>query len=217
MPPYRRYVLAIAFLALGLGAQTSLESAVGLERLPLADRLSTIPNRLGDWEGSDVPMDPHVLQESGADDYLNREYIDPRDSRRRLMLWINYSTQGYNLCHSPEVCLPSGGFTKIDAREQQVGDLTVSRLGYAKGEVVQRIGFWYYVFGEGAVEKYLRSLPITSRSSHGRATRGSSLTVEVFCPDDADPDGEALASFIAALRPSLEGLLPTERAPYYLP
>lgn len=213
----RRPILAAAVLALGLGAHTAMEAAVGLERLPLAGRLASVPLRLGAWEGSDVPVDPHVLSESGADDHLNREYVDPRDPRRRLMLWINYSTQGYNLCHSPEVCLPSGGFTKIDAREQQIADLTISRLGYSRGEVVQRIGFWYYIFGEGAIERYLRSLPITSRSSHGRATRGSSLTVEVFCPDDADPTGEALADFIAALRPALEGLLPTDRAQYHLP
>ncbi len=217
MSPHRRILLATIVLAVGLGAETAMEAAVGLERLPLHNRLNSIPLRLGVWEGSDVTVDPRVLTESGADDYVNREYVDPRDPRRRMMLWINYSTQGYNLCHSPEVCLPSGGFTKIDARELRLGEMTISRLGYARGEVVQRIGFWYYIFGEGAVEKYLRNLPITSRSSHGRATRGSSLTVEVFCPDEADHDGEALADFIGALRPALEGLLPTERAQYHLP
>lgn len=217
MNPTRRVAIGAVVLLIGLGAEAAMESAVGLPRLPLHDRLAAIPLRLGTWEGADVPMDPHILQESGADDFVNREYVDSSNPRRRLMLWINYSTQGYNLCHTPEVCLPSGGFTKIDSREQWVGDLRLTRLGYSKGEMVQRIGFWYYIFGEGAVEKYVRSLPITSRSSHGRTTRGSSLTVEVFCPEEADPDGQALGEFVAALRLALEPLLPEDRAQYHIP
>ena len=35
-------------------------------------------------------------------------------------------------------------------------------------------------------------LSITSRSSHGQTTRGSSMTVEVFYPGDNDSEGEAL-------------------------
>lgn len=217
MTTTRRIALALVLLAAGLGAQAALERAVVLPRLPLDQPLATIPTQLGEWVGADLPMDPHILAESGADDYVNREYVDSRDPQRRLTLWINYSTQGYNLCHTPEVCLPSGGFTKIDAREQQTNGLTFSRLGYARGDMVQRIGFWYYIFGEGPIERRLRTLPITSRSSHGRATRGSSLTVEVFCPESADPDGQALADFVQALRPSLEPLLPTDRAQYHLP
>lgn len=213
----KRIVLALTLLAAGLAAQAALERSVALPRLPLARPLATIPTQLGEWVGADVPIDPHILSESGADDYLNREYADPRDPRRRLALWINYSTLGYNLCHTPEVCLPSGGFTKIDAQVRRSDGLTISRLGYAKGEMVQRIGFWYYIFGEGPIERKLRALPITSRSSHGRATRGSSLTVEVFCPEDADPDGHGLDDFVRALQPSLEALLPTDRAQYHLP
>lgn len=213
----KRVALGVALLLVGLGADAAMERMVGLPRLPLRGPLSTLPHDLGDWQGTDVAMDPHILAESGADDYVNREYVDRRDPRRRLMLWINYSAQGYNLCHSPEVCLPSGGWKKVDAAEQQVGPLRLSRLGYSKGEMAQQIGFWYYIFGEGPVERYIRALPITSRSSHGRATRGSSLTVEVFCTAEADPDGKALTDFVATLAPSLDPILPDDRAPYFLP
>ena len=98
-----------------------------------------------------------------------------------------------------------------------LGGRKITRLAYAKGEMVQRIGFWYYIFGEGPVERSLRSLPITSRSSHGRTTRGSSLTVEVFCPAEVDPDGRALADFVERVRDALELLLPDDRAAYHHP
>ena len=106
-----------------------------------------------------------------------------------------------NLRHSPEVCLPSGGWDEgrvavprcSTSPRPTAGAVPVTRLGYAQGELVQGVGFWYYIFGEGRLERYVRGLPITSRSSHGRTTRGSGLTVEVFCPGEVDPDGEALA------------------------
>jgi hypothetical protein len=79
------------------------------------------------------------------------------------------------------------------------------------------VGFWYYIFGEGKLENYVRHLPITSRSSHGRATRGSSITIEVFYSGDQDPDGDSLSEFARELMRALEPILPTPRAPYHVP
>jgi hypothetical protein len=95
--------------------------------------------------------------------------------------------------------------------------VSITRLGYGQGELVKHVGFWYYIFGEGKLENFVRRLPITSRSSHGRTTRGSSMTVEIFYPGDDDPDGEALRNFAQALLIALEPILPLDRAEYYVP
>ena len=145
-----------------------------------------------------------MLRESQADDYLDRDYESRSRPGLHFRLWINYSTLGTNLRHSPEICLPSGGWTKVEsdckvvALERPGGKVhPVTRLAYEQGELVQGIGFWYYIFGEGRLEHYVRRLSITNRSSHGRTTRGSGMTVEVFCPGEVDPDGEALKDFSA--------------------
>jgi hypothetical protein len=141
-----------------------------------------------------------------------------------LTLWMNYSRTGLNMRHSPAVCLPSGGWTQIESATKVLEverpgrpALGLMRLGYAQGELVQEVGFWYYIFGEGRVERWVRRLPITSRSSHGRTTRGSGLTVEVFCPGEVDPDGEAVKGFASALLATLEPILPEDRAEYHVP
>ena len=95
--------------------------------------------------------------------------------------------------------------------------IDVTRLGYSRGDLVVHVGFWYYIFGEGKLENYVRRLPITSRSSHGQTTRGSSMTVEVFYPGDNDPDGDALRDFAVELVKALEPILPLERAIYHIP
>jgi hypothetical protein len=224
MSPVKRMTLCVLFLTVGFAAQAGLEKATETERPPLRAPLTTVPMELGDWVGRDVNVDPRVLKESQADEYINRIYENRKDPGRRLWLWINYSRMGLNLRHSPKICLPSGGWTEIESESRMVPirygedrSIRIMRLGYAQGELVQSIGFWYYIFGEGGLEHYVRNLPITSRSSHGRTTRGSGMTVEVFCPGETDPDGAALEDFARPLIEALEPIMPPNRAEYYIP
>ena len=224
MTPTRRLAICTGVLAVALAAEAGLEAMTAIERPALRAPLATLPVEMGDWVGRDEPVDPRILKESQADDYLNRVYEDRRQPGRRLWLWVNYSRVGDNLRHSPEVCLPSGGWAKVESQCKVMAvpagggrRFPVTRLGYAQGELVQNVGFWYYIFGEGRLEQYVRSLPITSRSSHGRTTRGSGMTVEVFCPGSTDPDGEALRDFSGRLLVAIEPVLPRDRANYFIP
>ena len=224
MSPSRRIILCAIILTSGFAAQATLESWSEAPRPLLKRKLETLPMRLGSWVGQDEPIDPQVLEKSQATDCLNRVYVDTSRPGRRFGVWINYSDHGLNLRHSPEICLPSGGWTKVESlckvfqiRPPGEPPLPITRLAYSKGELVQGIGFWYYIFGEGRLEHAVRSLPITSRSSHGRATRGSGLTVEVFCPGETDADGEVLQGFVRTLLSELEPILPENRAQYYIP
>jgi hypothetical protein len=218
-------LIGLILLGCGFTAQAALEKATETARPVLKQPLSSIPLRIGNWIGRDEPMDPEVLEQTQTTDFLNRVYENPKRPGRALKLWINYSSTGLNLRHSPAVCLPSSGWTKVEAETKEMDipraearpAVRVTRLGYAKGDLVQGVGFWYYIFGEGKVEHFVRSLPITSRSSHGRTTRGSGLTVEVFCPGETDPDGAAFREFSAALLDHLEPMLPSERAQYHVP
>jgi hypothetical protein len=221
----RRILVGAIVLGCGLTAQAALEHATRTTRPKLQTPLSSLPMHLGEWVGEDEAMDPSVLERTQATDWINRVYSHPKRPGHPLKLWINYSETGLNLRHSPEVCLPSGGWAKVEAHCREIdlergaglAPTRVMRLGYAQGDLVQGVGFWYYIFGEGRVEQYVRSLPITSRSSHGRTTRGSGLTVEVFCPGESDPDGAAFREFAAALLSELEPLLPSDRAQYFIP
>jgi hypothetical protein len=126
--------------------------------------------------------------------------------------------------HSPDICLPSHGGTKVESMTKVLSipdadgkELSVSRLAYSQGELVQGVGFWYYIFGESGIERWVRGLPVTSRSSHGRTTRGSGLTVEVFWRSEADPELVAFRDFAQALLGGLDPILPTDRAGYHVP
>jgi len=224
MSPIRRIILCGILLTFGLAAQANLESFTKTERPPLNASLATIPLELGDWVGYDEPVRPEIVERAQTTEYLNRIYESRKHPGRRFTLWINYSRTGLNLRHSPEICLPSSGWSKVESLchtkdiEYKAGkDRRIMRLAYTQGENLEGIGFWYYIFGEGSLERYVRQLPITSRSSHGRTTRGSGLTVEVFYPAEVDPREEALEDFTKELLVALEPLLPKDRADYHVP
>jgi hypothetical protein len=208
----------------GLAAQAALEGVGQPERPSLRRPLSSLPLEFGDWVGVDRPVDADIVRQAQTTEYLSREYESRSRPGLKLNLWVNSSIMGTNLRHSPVICLPSGGWEPIEAQtrvfEVPAGDgppVRVTRLAYRRGELVKHVGFWYYIFGEGRLESYVRNLPITSQSSHGRATRGSSMTIEVFYPGEQDPDGVALREFAGDLMRELDPILPVPRAAYHLP
>jgi hypothetical protein len=224
MTRMQRCVFCACFLMFGLAAQAGLDRLNQTDRPALRRPLDSIPMKLGDWIGQDEPVAPDIVERAQTTEYLNRVYEHPNHPGCKLTLWINYSEQGTNLRHTPEICLPSGGWTKVESQSKVLcvqapgtKSVHITRLGYSRGELVEHVGFWYYIFGEGKLENFVRQLPITSRSSHGRTTRGSSMTVEIFYPGDHDPDGEALCNFAQPLLDALEPILPLDRAEYHVP
>jgi hypothetical protein len=224
MTQMHRCLLCAGILMIGLAAQGELKSLNQTERPSLRRDLESIPLELGDWVGQKEDVAPNIVERAQTTAYLNRVYESRTQPGLRLTLWINYSEKGTNLRHTPEICLPSGGWTKIESQTKVLNVLApndkvvrITRLGYGRGELVEQVGFWYYIFGEGKLENFVRQLPITSRSSHGQTTRGSSMTVEIFYPGEHDPDGDALRDFAQALLIALEPVLPHDRAEYYVP
>jgi Protein of unknown function (DUF3485) len=221
-----RVTLCLGLLTAGVAAQAALENASKIERPLLRRPLATLPMELGDWIGKSQEIRADILDQSQATECISRLYVNPRYPGVGLSLWINYSDHGTNMRHSPDICLPSHGSTKIESMSKVLAipatdgkEVSISRLAYAQAEaeLVSAVGFWYYIFGEGRVERWVRGLPITSRSSHGRTTRGSGLTVEVFWRNDVDPDSEAFRDFARALIGGLDPIMPTDRADYFVP
>ncbi len=221
-----RVSLCLGLLSAGFAAQAGLEGASRIERPPLRRPLASIPTALGAWSGRDEPVDPGILAVSEATDCLSRTYTNPSYPGVTLSLWINYSSFGGNMRHSPETCLPMHGWNKIESMTKMLAipgpagkDQSVSRLAYsrAEDELVQAIGFWYYIFGESDIERWVRTLPVTSRSSHGRTTRGSGMTVEVFWTGEGEPDSAAFEDFARVLLEELGPIMPEDRAAYHVP
>jgi len=174
-----RAASCLGLLTAGVAAQGGLETLSRIERPPLRQPLESLPMVIDGWVGVSDPIDPTILKESQATECLSRTYTHPKFPGVPLSLWINFSLYGNNMRHSPKICLPSHGSVEVESLTKVMAipaadgkEVAVSRLGYGEGELVQGVGFWYYIFGEGKIERWVRSLAITSRISHSRKTRG---------------------------------------------
>ena len=224
MTRIKRTVLCGVLLSTGLAAQAALVRLSRTERPALRGPLDSIPMELGDWLGKDEPVDPDIVERSQTTDYLNRAYESPRASRSDDAALDQLLARGNQPAAHARDLLTLGRMDQGRVADSRAQDqprrrtaIPVTRLGYTRGDLVEHVGFWYYIFGEGKLENYVRRLPITSRSAYGQATRGSSMTVETFYPGENDPEGEVLQEFAQQLLRALDPILPVDRANYYIP
>ena len=81
-------------------APTALEPADGVRRLGRRRPSGHVPSSSG---------------KPSSTEHLSRVYESRKRPGVKLKLWVNYSLMGTNLRHTPEICLPSGGWTKVES------------------------------------------------------------------------------------------------------
>ena len=85
------------------------------EAVPLSRPLNTFPLQLQGWQGTDLPLEPRIVQALGVSDYLDRAYLS--DDSRRVFLYVGYykSQRTGASIHSPKNCLPGAGWEPVTA------------------------------------------------------------------------------------------------------
>ena len=85
------------------------------------DSFHLFPRDLGSWSGLHQNLEPNVERVLGADDYLNVTYVSPAapTSITLFTAYYNKQTEGSGI-HSPEVCLPVGGWEVFSLDRQEV-------------------------------------------------------------------------------------------------
>lgn len=110
------------------------------------------PTALGEWSGSTIALDASVEYTLGADDYIQTNYIATGEAAPVgfFSAFYHKQTEGSGI-HSPEVCLPVGGWEMFD-----VGQITIDledTTGWApfqtnraiiqKGTQKQVVYYWF--------------------------------------------------------------------------
>lgn len=82
--------------------------------------LATLPYRLGDWSGVDVPIGRRVLDVAGNDDYVNRRYVED-GSNDVVNFYLGYCSRPVRMLgHRPRVCYPAHGWIHEQTRRQRL-------------------------------------------------------------------------------------------------
>ena len=73
-----RATLCLGLLSSGFAGQAGLDALCTIERPPLRRPLISLPMEIGGWSGRDEEIDKDILRISGASEYLNRSYTNPK-------------------------------------------------------------------------------------------------------------------------------------------
>jgi exosortase D (VPLPA-CTERM-specific) len=213
-------VAGIAALGLGLAMHlTPPRETAAVPREPLV----LFPRTVADWSGQTVRLDPEVEGVLAADDYLSARYTGPGGAVDLFVAWYARQAGGAGI-HSPEVCLPTGGWEVSDWRQEVVAvpatgpgavpgrtiAVPVNRAVIQKGLERQLVWYWFEGRGRRETSDYLAKLAVVwDAAADGRSDGALVRLVTPIGPgEDEDAAAARLTRFLAEALPDLPRFVP---------
>lgn len=212
-----RGLVTAALLSLIVGAGFVLTP----ERQPqqvVRESFSTFPRDLGPWTGVMQSLDPDVERVLGATDYVNATYAAAGETSyvNLFSAWYAKQTEGSGL-HSPEVCLPMGGWEIFSLEEHMVdmpgtiyGRFPVNRAVIQKGLSKQLVYYWFEQRGKRQTNDFLAKIWVVWDSlTMGRSDGAIVRFVTPIDEGETEADAEARMLRLMALSlPKLPRFIP---------
>jgi exosortase D (VPLPA-CTERM-specific) len=212
----RAFAGASVFLfVLGLAWQTSPNST---PQTAARSSFTTFPSVIGDWRGATALLDPEIARVLAANDYLVAGYSMKGDHVGLLMSYYKSQTEGSGI-HSPEICLPGGGWevskwAQVPVTvEGHMGSQTfeVNRAIVQKGLDRQLVYYWFEEQGRRATNDYqAKFMTVWSTITSGRSDGGLVRLITPIGAGEKPSEADArLRSFLEDLNPLLSDYFPS--------
>ena len=146
-----------AFLTFGLPEGEKVER----------DSFGIFARTMGEWSGRSRALEPEIERVLGADDYLNANYVNASGQTVHFFsaYYLN-QTEGDGI-HSPEVCLPVGGWEifsidpyEVDMSGTAYGVFEVNRAVIQKGQQMQLVYYWFEQRGARMTNDFAAKLSV---------------------------------------------------------
>lgn len=212
-----RALMAAAMMGLAISAALTLTPA--REAPPMVrESLTSFPRDLGPWRGQAQLLEPNVEQVLGADDYIDMTYFAPGERMpvNFFSAWYARQTEGQGL-HSPEVCLPVGGWEifslerhRVEAPDTVYGAFDVNRAIIQRGMSKQIVYYWFEQRGKRMTNDFAAKMSVVWDSL--TTGRQDGALVRFTTPiDPAETEAEAEARLNRAM------VLALQRLPRFVP
>ena len=201
---------AVAIAAMGL---VSLVVTTAALTLPAPERLSpprepflVFPRTMDDWSGRLQQLDPEIEAVLKASDYVNATYVKAGDTMpvNFFSAWYERQTEGTGI-HSPEVCLPVGGWEIFSLQTKRVsfpgtvyGSFDVNRAVIQNGLTQQLVYYWFEQRGQRITNDFSAKLSVLEDSLTRGRTDGA-LVRFVTPIDERETEAEAEARLQALM------------------
>ena len=185
------------------------------------DPFLVFPRALGEWRGAPQPqLSREISEVLNADDYLNMIYEAPGMAAPVDLFIAWYRDQSRASIHSPEVCIPAGGWemSKIEGREVVVETgsqslaIPVNRAIIQKGLARRLVYYWFDQGGRRLTSDHVAKLYLTLDAiTTGRTDGALVRVITPILPGEAPGAADArLAGMIGEAMPVLPRFIETD-------
>ena len=177
------------------------------------------PLSIGDWESYTIPLETQIETVLAADDYIQATFSAPGEAAPVgfFSAFYHKQTEGSGI-HSPEVCLPVGGWEMFDITPRTI-DLSaetgwapfeVNRAIIQKGLQQQVVYYWFEQRGQRITNDFVAKLvTIWDSLRTGRSDGALVRYTTPVMPGETVADADArLQRLMAASLPILPKFLP---------
>jgi len=211
-----------AAAALTLAAAALLHLSPTPEPTPVdRDPMVLFPRTIGDWvAGPPERLDANIERVLAADDYFGSSFQQGGDGLpvNLFIAWYRRQVEGSGI-HSPEVCIPAGGWemSDIEATNVEVRVATgetiivpVNRATIRKGLQRQLVYYWFDGRGRRLTNDYqAKALMVWDATRIGRTDGALIRLLTPLGLNEAESAGdERLQAFLAAVLPTLPRFVP---------
>ena len=208
--------------ALIVGTVLTAATAIGWWSLPEGEvvrpgrePLALFPLNINGMEGQSQVLDTEIARVLGADDYLAATFTDPSSMPVDLFIAYYHSqTEGSGI-HSPEVCIPAGGWevSRWNATPiplENGGTLTVNRAIIQKGVHRQVVYYWFEQRGRQMTSDYSAKMyAVFDALTMGRTDGGIVRLITPIAAHEEEAAADArLQDFLNALMPKINRYIP---------
>lgn len=189
------------------------------EPAPLArDSLGLFPRQISDWEGQHAQLSPEIEAVLDADDYININYVSAAQAANVHVFSAFYERQNESSgIHSPEVCLPAGGWEIFSLEPHEVsfpdttfGTFEVNRAIIQNGRQQQVVYYWFEQRGQRFTNDFVAKMAVVWDSFRYNRTDGALVRfISPILPGETAADADArIQDLMADTLPQLPRFLP---------
>ncbi|MEM6973049.1 MAG: VPLPA-CTERM-specific exosortase XrtD [Pseudomonadota bacterium] len=216
---------AVMAVVAAVWAVAPTRTVAEIDRQPL----NSIPTVMNGWEmvrrGN---LDPRVEQGLGADDYVSAFFMSTdairagKDAQHVELFVAWYADQTRGGIHSPEVCLPSGGFEIAELTRPDVSaaagldePLPVNRAIIEKGYERHLVYYWFEQYGGRTAHDYFAKMNLLQDAVLLGRTDGAlmRLTTPVVGENGIAEAEARLQEMLQRVMPRLHRYVPRHNAP----
>ncbi len=181
------------------------------------ETFALFPMQIEDWRGSQSALDVNVQVALGADEYLLADFTNEVDAATvNLFTAYYHSITDGSGTHSPEICIPGGGWEvsrwqqKIVGADGLAGSFKANRAIIQKGADRRLVYYWFEQGGERFASEYGFKLDTVKDSLlHGRSDGALVRLITPIAPGETEAVAERrLNRFIKPMSQIMPNFLP---------